>query len=177
MEKQINSPRPREITLRLRLSRKLIVAIGLSLLVVGTVLLLKLGGNAYDNIFSQDMIKQAGFPLYSPAKLPKGLTASADSVRSSEGVVTFSINDNKGNFLAASEQAVPPKFDFAKFYKDNVELPQQSSIPQGKLTTGKFNGLPVCMLVTAKTWIIVNDPSGSHQDQLVTVCRGLQPAN
>jgi len=126
------------------------------------------------NIFSGNLQKQAPFPLYYVHKVPHGLHIQKNSISYSDAVVTFSLSDGQGQSLAISEQATPEKFDFTKFYKDNVRVSQQLPTNEGEVTFGTFNGLQVCMLVTPRTWIIVNDLSGAHPSQLNTLCRNLK---
>jgi hypothetical protein len=114
------------------------------------------------------------FPVYYPAKLPSSFQTDNTSILYGERVVTFSIMFKKEKALAVSEQSIPAKFDFKQFYKVNVEQPLHADIPQGQLTTGKFNGLPVCMLITPKTWVLISDPTSTHAGQLQAICRGLK---
>ncbi len=175
-KKEPSSAKLAEITFSLRLSRRRLVTIVVVIAITAAVIAMMLVRTSSEpNIFSKDFTKSVDFPLYYPADLPKGLTVNKTSVIKGEGVVTYSIASSKGNALAVSEQAIPNKFNFDKFYKENIELPQHVNTPEGKLTTGKLNGLSVCMLVTDKTWVIVNDAAGSAEGKLPSICRGLRP--
>ena len=166
------------ITIRLkRPSKWLAIGVVVALLILATVLVPYTYHGSTSKITSEEfkpVQHSAPFPVYYPAVLPHSLHLNSRSIIFGDNIVTYSIVDKKGESLAASEQIVAKSFNFSKFYKDNVQVSAQQQIPQGTLTLGKFNGLQVCMLVTQKTWIIINDTTGNHQVQLGELCRNLK---
>lgn len=152
--------------------------IGVTVLAVAVLLGVTIIGYWYyqkyqaSHFFSESLQEAAAYPLYYPANLPGGLRPQKDSVRSGEGVTTFSIKGAGDIMLVVSEQAIQKDMDFNSFYKERIEQPQFSSSVEGPVVTGKLNSISVCSLVASKTWVIVSAPNG-YEGSLGSICRNM----
>lgn len=172
---QANRPSsaPFSATLRKQL---LLVLVGLGAIVLGGIIW-QLQAPPNNKLFSARDAAKAGFNLYYPAALPKGLSVRPESAIIGDPVVTFNIYNKSGNPLPVTEQARPAGFDFAKFYKHNFQVNQQFTTPVGEAAVGKLQGINVCSLVTTTTWIMISAQDAAGTNHLPALCKAFKPLN
>jgi hypothetical protein len=119
--------------------------------------------------------KNVSFPVLIPEKLPSGFTYKKGSVKTSFGIVLYSLQDGKDKSISFSQQAKPPISNFDDFY--NRVLTNRTSVlsTQGKAVLGTNGNQTIGSLITGKSWILLNTTSHIDNHTLSELISSLQP--
>jgi hypothetical protein len=107
------------------------------------------------NPFPADIRQNAAVDLLYPAKLPAGYRIDPASIQQTNGILLYDAV-NGGQRLVFSLQKTPPTFDFATFYKQQLQDNQQFSTAYGQAAVGRNGGRYLGSLVDGGTWLILS---------------------
>jgi hypothetical protein len=125
------------------------------------------------NPIPKSISDQVGFPLYYPARLPKGFTIDKSSFSYGNKVVAFVIRSGDKKIFV-TEQTKPAGFDFDKFYLQKLDQETEFLTPIGKAASGVVNSnVRVVSLLTDQTWVFINTNTDVSFDQLEAITKGL----
>jgi hypothetical protein len=119
--------------------------------------------------------KEVSFPVLAPDKLHDGFTYKKGSVKTSSGIVLYSLQDGKDKSVSVSQQAKPAISNFDDFY--NRVLTNRTSVlsTQGKAVLGTNGNQTIGSLITGKSWILLNTTSHIDNHTLSELISSLQP--
>ncbi|HSX43045.1 MAG TPA: hypothetical protein VLF59_03065 [Candidatus Saccharimonadales bacterium] len=115
------------------------------------------------------------FPIYYPSTLPRGFSHTVSGVpKTSSDVFIYTLvyDGNKKLFVSAIPKPAGVKFN--DFY--NRILSNKSTVLNnaGTAVIGNANNQPIGSLVTSKTWVTMNAPSGIDSARLQTLVSSLR---
>jgi hypothetical protein len=90
-----------------------------------------------------------------PTKLPAGYSVDPSSFQYTNGINLFTANKG-GQRLIFTIQKTPPTFDFATFYKQQLQNNQQFSTAYGQAAVGRNSGHYLGSLVAGNTWLLLS---------------------
>ena len=118
--------------------------------------------------------QSASYPIYYPSTLPKGFSPVAGTPKTSSDVFIYTLvyDGNKKLFVSAVPK--PAGVQFSDFY--NRILSNKSTVLNnaGTAVVGNANNQPIGSLVTSKTWVTINAPSGLDSARLTTLVSSLR---
>ena len=123
--------------------------------------------------FSTEAQKQAGFPLYHPARLPEGYKADKTTVSMVASVVTYQIKHAAKEPLLVSLQPRPNNFDVESFNKEVISEGISLTVPAGTATIGRLRENQVASVLTNETWVLISDPNLIPQQDLKFIVQNL----
>jgi hypothetical protein len=127
-------------------------------------------------LIPRSIVEQALFPVYEPDYLPSGYTIDQRSfVVNDVQVLVFQALDSSGTNIAITEEATPPKFDFAGFYKTNLSDIRNLTGVSNPTVTGtiKTNGRTILSINTGKTWVVMTSKTHFSETELRTIAQKL----
>lgn len=134
--------------------RKILMSVLVIALLVGAGIFYK--SQHSNNPFPKSITSTINFPLYYPKVLPENVTVEPGSIQKlANGTVIFVINYAKGKQLTVSEQALP-----ANFQGTILSNTETLTTKLGTAYVGVYGDHPVGIIVTKKTLLFFNDPSG-----------------
>jgi intein/homing endonuclease len=148
------------------------------LLATGVSLWILTHGNSNYSQLRKDLAqaqKEVSFPVLVPEKLPKDFAYKKGSVKTSSGIVLYSLQDGKDKSVSVSQQAKPAISNFDDFY--NRVLTNRTSVlsTQGKAVLGTNGSQTIGSLITDKAWILLNTTSHIDNHTLSELINSLQP--
>ncbi len=112
------------------------------------------------NPFPADIRQNAGLDLLYPTKLPTGYTIDPTSMQQTNGILLYDATSGS-NRLVFTLQKTPSTFDFATFYKQQLQDNQQFSTPYGQAAVGKNSNRYLGSLVDGNTWLLLSTNTSS----------------
>jgi hypothetical protein len=115
------------------------------------------------------------FPLYYPARYPKGYSLDKASFQYVNQVVTFTLTSSSAKIFI-SEQATPQGFDFDNFNQQLLANPKGILTPYGKAVIGTAQDSKVTSLVIGKTWVLMSTNPNASDKTLEDLADHLKPS-
>jgi len=112
------------------------------------------------NPFPADIRQNAGLDLLYPTKLPAGYTVDPTSIQQTNGILLYDATSGS-NRLVFTLQKTPPTFDFATFYKQQLQDNQQFFTAYGQAAVGKNSNRYLGSLVDGDTWLLLSTNTSS----------------
>jgi hypothetical protein len=119
--------------------------------------------------------QSTSWPLYYPETLPKGFKFQKQSVKQSDAVVIYTLLYEKDKKLFVSAVPKPAGVQFSDFYNRVLSNKIAVLSTQGTAVMGSVNHQLVASLVTDKSWITMNAPSGIDTTALQSLLTSLKP--
>lgn len=115
--------------------------------------------------FSQEIIEDAGIPLYYPSNLPGSFKIELDSIsRPEESVVVYAMSDDNGQRINISIQKKPEQFNLEPLYNVLTGL-RDITTKFGSVRVGNNEGTTTIVnIISDQTWIIINYPIDTIDD-------------
>ncbi len=142
-----------------------------------TVLLLRNPVASSSNHFLRQLTHSMSFPLYTPSWLPNDWFMDRRSLSVTSEVVTFTVNDSKGQRLVFTEQPRPPQNNLDTFYDQQLSGSTAFKSASGQVTTGQFEGTLLAGISTEQTWVLVRAISAIKQSDFDRIIEGIRPAS
>lgn len=154
------------------------IAIGLVILVGCATAFIMVRSHPPAPVFPASLVRASPFPLYEPGWLPAGHFVDKQSLDATSQVVTFTINDEKGQRLVITEQPRPGQTSLDSFYSEQLSGSTTYVTAAGQVTIGQFEGTTLAGVVTERTWILIRAVSTigpSDIEQIVRQFRQVTP--
>jgi hypothetical protein len=118
--------------------------------------------------------KDASYPIYYPATLPKGFSPIVGTPQTSADVFIYTLTYDGNKKLFVSAVPRPSGVQFSDFYNRILSNKTNVLNPAGTAVIGTANNQPIGSLVTAKTWVTVNAPKGIDTQRLQALVASLK---
>lgn len=115
--------------------------------------------------------------LFYPTSLPEGYVLNRDSFSINNGVVSYTVQDSKGNKLLFTQQAPPASFNFEDFATKQISAGRRGNSPHGELVIGTFQGNAVASLRSSNTWLLISSPDKASLGNLEKIASELKVYN
>lgn len=126
--------------------------------------------------FLGQVASTVNFPLYTPAWLPEGWFLDRQSLSVTSEVVTFTVNDTKGQRLVFTEQPRPPQDNLDTFYNQQLSGATTSNSAAGAIVIGQFEGSSLAGVSAEQTWVLIRAVSMVDQEDFGRLVGSLQKA-
>lgn len=100
------------------------------------------------------------FPVYMPRQLPDGYVIQQPSFQEKDGSLIFTAVNTHTEKLVFTEQPMPERFDFARFYKESIRESENLPETPHQTVLGRLpNGNRLLSVTTEKTWLLITTAS------------------
>jgi hypothetical protein len=141
--------------------KKLIIGIFLVILIIVSSLFVYFMQAKDSNPFPKNIRTSINFPLYYPLPLPNEYSLSKTSLKNSNGIIFYSLNNGKKTILI-SEQTVPSKPPDLAHIEDFKHI----AVSAGDAATGLNGGQPTALLLTDTTLITITGLGGVSENNI-----------
>lgn len=123
-----------------------------------------------------DIVRQAGFPIYMPGKLPGNYQVDVHSFMLTESVLVFRAQDGTGGVITFTEQKKPKDFDFDTFYKQQMKNTQTVNGTQFPSIAGEniSGDARMVSVITDDTWIVASSQSSLSIENMHVIAQDIK---
>lgn len=125
------------------------------------------------NPLPPQVIESVTYPLYYPAKLPKGYQIDEQSFKANNQVVIYSLTKTGKPAMAISIQPKPANFNFDDFHLKKLSGSKELLTRSGKAVIGVYGERTVGSLVTNKSWVLLTAPASVSAKDVETAMQNL----
>jgi hypothetical protein len=154
--------------------RALIVTAAIVIAACAAVFILRKPADSSSRYSLGQMSQNVAFPLYAPTWLPEGWFVHRQSLSVASEVVTFTVNDSKGQRLVFTEQPKPPQENLDTFYNQQLSGSTTTDSAAGRVTMGQFEGSSIAGISGERTWILIRTVSSVDQQDFDRLVHGLR---